>query len=106
MAETTVRGQIGDKDVAFTAGKLAQLADGAVVAKVGTTEVLVANRLHVATQALLSRPVCEPYEVPPVLLDRVARAAVRSELDEEELGRGVQSHGATFARSPQIAQGG
>jgi polyribonucleotide nucleotidyltransferase len=42
VAETTVRGQIGDKDVAFTAGKLAQLADGAVVAKVGTTEVLVA----------------------------------------------------------------
>ncbi len=41
MAETTVRGRVGDKDVAFTAGKLAQLADGAVVASIGSTEVLV-----------------------------------------------------------------
>lgn len=41
MAETTVRGRVGDKDVAFTAGKLAQLADGAVVASIGNTDVLV-----------------------------------------------------------------
>ena len=41
MAETTVRGLIGDKEIAFSAGKLAQLADGAVVVKLGGTEVLV-----------------------------------------------------------------
>ncbi len=41
MAETTVRGQIGDKEVTISAGKLAQLADGAVVVGVGNTEVLV-----------------------------------------------------------------
>jgi polyribonucleotide nucleotidyltransferase len=32
---------IGDKEVAFSAGKLAQLADGAVVVRLGGTEVLV-----------------------------------------------------------------
>jgi polyribonucleotide nucleotidyltransferase len=41
VAETTVRGLIGDKEIAFSAGKLAQLADGAVVIKLGNTEVLV-----------------------------------------------------------------
>ncbi len=41
MAETTVRGMIGDEEVAFSAGKLAQLADGAVVVRVGDTQVLV-----------------------------------------------------------------
>jgi polyribonucleotide nucleotidyltransferase len=41
VAETTVRGLIGDKEIAFSAGKLAQLADGAVVVKLGNTEVLV-----------------------------------------------------------------
>ena len=41
MAETTVRGLFGEKEIAFSAGKLAQLADGAVVVEVGGTEVLV-----------------------------------------------------------------
>jgi polyribonucleotide nucleotidyltransferase len=41
VAETTVRGRVGDKEVAFAAGRLAQLADGAVVASIGNTEVLV-----------------------------------------------------------------
>ncbi len=41
MAETTVRGLVGDKEVVFSAGKLAQLADGAVLASIGNTEVLV-----------------------------------------------------------------
>ncbi|MFC2177045.1 polyribonucleotide nucleotidyltransferase [Actinomycetota bacterium] len=40
MAETTVRGQVGDKEVVLSAGKLAQLADGAVMATVGGTQVL------------------------------------------------------------------
>ena len=41
MAETTVSGLIGDREITFSAGKLAQLADGAVVVKLGGTEVLV-----------------------------------------------------------------
>ena len=41
MAETTVRGRIGDVDIELSAGTLAQLADGAVVARIGDTEVLV-----------------------------------------------------------------
>ena len=41
MAETTVRGLVGDKEVVLSAGKLAQLADGAVLVKLGGTEVLV-----------------------------------------------------------------
>jgi len=40
VAETTVRGQIGDKEVSLSAGKLAQLADGAVMATIGGTQVL------------------------------------------------------------------
>ena len=40
MAETTVRGQIGDKEVSLSAGKLAQLADGAVMATIGGTQIL------------------------------------------------------------------
>ncbi|MDA2978435.1 MAG: polyribonucleotide nucleotidyltransferase [Actinomycetota bacterium] len=41
MAETTVRGRVGDVEISLTAGKLAQLADGAVVVRIGDTEVLV-----------------------------------------------------------------
>ncbi len=41
MAETTVRGRIGDKELVFSTGKLALLADGAVVASIGDTDVLV-----------------------------------------------------------------
>jgi polyribonucleotide nucleotidyltransferase len=41
VAETTVRGRIGDKELVFSSGKLALLADGAVVASIGETEVLV-----------------------------------------------------------------
>ncbi|MCP3976573.1 MAG: polyribonucleotide nucleotidyltransferase [bacterium] len=40
MAETTVTGLVGDKEVSLSAGKLAQLADGAVMASVGGTQVL------------------------------------------------------------------
>ena len=62
MAETTVRGKIGDKDVAFSSGKLAQLSDGAVVASVGTTEVLVtatsSRRLRARSMATSSPPAC------------------------------------------------
>ncbi|MEA2001781.1 MAG: polyribonucleotide nucleotidyltransferase [Actinomycetota bacterium] len=41
MAETTVRGRIGDKELVLSTGKLALLADGAVVASIGGTDVLV-----------------------------------------------------------------
>jgi polyribonucleotide nucleotidyltransferase len=41
VAETTVRGRIGEVDIELSAGTLAQLADGAVVARIGDTEVLV-----------------------------------------------------------------
>jgi len=41
VAETTVRGRIGDKELVFSTGKLALLADGAVVASIGDTDVLV-----------------------------------------------------------------
>jgi len=41
VAETTVRGRIGDKELVLTTGKLALLADGAVVASIGETDVLV-----------------------------------------------------------------
>ncbi len=41
MAETTVRGRVGDVEIILSAGKLAQLADGAVTARIGDTEVLV-----------------------------------------------------------------
>jgi polyribonucleotide nucleotidyltransferase len=41
VAETTVSAQLGDKVVALSAGKLAQLADGAVKVSIGNTQVLV-----------------------------------------------------------------
>jgi len=41
MAETAIRGLIGEVEVEFRAGELAQLADGAVTVCVGDTEVLV-----------------------------------------------------------------
>ena len=41
MAETTVRGRVGEVEISFSAGKLAQLSDGAVVARIGDTQVLV-----------------------------------------------------------------
>ncbi len=41
MAETTVRARIGAAEISLQTGKLAQLADGAVLARVGDTEVLV-----------------------------------------------------------------
>jgi polyribonucleotide nucleotidyltransferase len=41
VAETTVRGRVGDVEISLSAGKLAQLSDGAVVARIGDTEVLV-----------------------------------------------------------------
>ncbi len=41
MSEVTVRRQIGEAEIVLKAGKLAQLADGAVVISSGDTEVLV-----------------------------------------------------------------
>ena len=41
MAETAIRGLVGDVEVEFRAGELAQLADGSVTVRVGDTEVLV-----------------------------------------------------------------
>ena len=41
MSEITVSGEVGGKQFSFTTGKLALQADGAVVAKLGETEMLV-----------------------------------------------------------------
>ena len=41
VPEITVQGHIGGKDLSFSTGKLALQADGAVVARIGETEVLV-----------------------------------------------------------------
>jgi polyribonucleotide nucleotidyltransferase len=41
LAETAIRGLVGDVEVELLAGELAQLADGAVTVRVGDTEVLV-----------------------------------------------------------------
>jgi polyribonucleotide nucleotidyltransferase len=41
VAETTVRGHLGDVEISFSTGKLAQLSDGAVLARIGDTAVLV-----------------------------------------------------------------
>jgi polyribonucleotide nucleotidyltransferase len=41
LAETAIRGLVGDVEVEFRAGELAQLADGSVTVRVGDTEVLV-----------------------------------------------------------------
>ena len=41
MAETTVRGRIGEVEISISAGKLAQLSDGAVTVRIGDTQVLV-----------------------------------------------------------------
>ncbi len=61
MAETTVRGRLGDKEIAFSAGKLAQLADGAVVATIGQTEVL--------TTATSSRKLRDGQDFFPLTVD-------------------------------------
>ncbi|MCL1587419.1 MAG: polyribonucleotide nucleotidyltransferase [Actinomycetia bacterium] len=41
MAETTVRGRIGEVEISLSTGKLAQLSDGAVTVTIGGTQVLV-----------------------------------------------------------------
>jgi polyribonucleotide nucleotidyltransferase len=41
LAETAISGLVGDVEVIFRAGELAQLADGSVTVRVGDTEVLV-----------------------------------------------------------------
>ncbi|NND03059.1 MAG: polyribonucleotide nucleotidyltransferase [Acidimicrobiia bacterium] len=61
MAETTVRGQVGDKEVSLNAGKLAQLADGAVMATIGGTQVL--------TTATARRDVREGQSFFPLTVD-------------------------------------
>ncbi|MDJ0959197.1 MAG: polyribonucleotide nucleotidyltransferase [Acidimicrobiia bacterium] len=61
MAETTVRGQVGDKEVALSAGKLALLADGAVTTTIGGTQVL--------TTAAARREVREGQSFFPLTVD-------------------------------------
>ena len=61
MAETTVRGHIGDREFSLSTGKLALLADGAVVAKIGGTEVL--------TTATAARSVREGVDFFPLTVD-------------------------------------
>ncbi len=41
MAETTVRGRVGEVEISLSTGKLAQLSDGAVDVRIGDTQVLV-----------------------------------------------------------------
>jgi polyribonucleotide nucleotidyltransferase len=41
LAETAISGLVGDVEIEFRSGELAQLADGAVAVGVGDTEVLV-----------------------------------------------------------------
>jgi polyribonucleotide nucleotidyltransferase len=41
VAETTVRGRIGEVEISLSTGKLAQLSDGAVTVTIGGTQVLV-----------------------------------------------------------------
>lgn len=61
MPEISVRGRIGDKELSLTTGKLAGQADGAVVAKLGGTEVLVT--------ATASRSVREGIDFFPLTVD-------------------------------------
>jgi polyribonucleotide nucleotidyltransferase len=61
VAETTVRGQVGDKEIALSAGKLALLADGAVTTTVGGTQVL--------TTATARREVREGQSFFPLTVD-------------------------------------
>ena len=61
MAQTTVRGKVGDKEVSFGAGKLAQLADGAVTAAIDGTQVL--------TTATARREVREGQSFFPLTVD-------------------------------------
>ena len=42
MPEITVQGLVGGKEISLSTGKLALQADGAVVARMGETEMLVA----------------------------------------------------------------
>jgi polyribonucleotide nucleotidyltransferase len=41
VAETTVRGRVGEVEISLSTGKFAQLSDGAVSARIGDTQVLV-----------------------------------------------------------------
>ena len=41
MAETTVRGRVGEVEISLSTGKLAQLSDGAATVRIGDTQVLV-----------------------------------------------------------------
>jgi polyribonucleotide nucleotidyltransferase len=61
VAETTVRGQVGDKEIALSAGKLALLADGAVTTTIGETQVL--------TTATARREVREGQSFFPLTVD-------------------------------------
>ncbi len=61
MGEITVRGMVGDKEISLSTGKLARLADGAVVVRIGDTEVL--------TTATSSRNVREGADFFPLTID-------------------------------------
>ena len=70
MAETAISGPVGDVEIAFRAGELAQLADGAVTVAVGDTEVLV-------TAAASSRPRENADFFPLTIAFSVARPSLR-----------------------------
>jgi polyribonucleotide nucleotidyltransferase len=61
VAETTVRGRVGEVEISFSAGKLAQLSDGAVTARIGDTQVLVT--------ATASRRLRESVDFFPLTID-------------------------------------
>ncbi|NNF68253.1 MAG: polyribonucleotide nucleotidyltransferase, partial [Acidimicrobiia bacterium] len=61
VEEKTVRGQIGEKEISFSTGKLAKLADGAVVVSIGKTQVL--------TTATARREVREGADFFPLTID-------------------------------------
>ena len=65
MAETTVRGRVGEVEISLSTGKLAQLSDGAVVARVGDTEVLVT--------ATAKRSIREGVDFFPLTVDYVEK---------------------------------
>ncbi|MDH3539206.1 MAG: polyribonucleotide nucleotidyltransferase [Acidimicrobiia bacterium] len=61
MSEFTVKGQVGNSEISFSAGKIAQQADGAVTVDIGETEVLVT--------AVASRRLREGVDFFPLTVD-------------------------------------
>jgi len=61
VSEFTVKGQVGNSEISFSAGKIAQQADGAVTVDIGETEVLVT--------AVASRRLREGVDFFPLTVD-------------------------------------